>query len=512
MTSPLAIAKNEFAEIVSAAIKSAYSITITKEEISESVVVPDSSFGDVSTPVAYKLAKSLKKSPSEIASKIAATALPGRLVKSFSEASGYVNALLDERAYAKLVLETVIEEAEFYGSSNIGKDEKVLVEYPSVNPTKPWHVGHLRNALLGDAIANTLEFCGYKVERENYIDDLGLQVAETLWGYRHIGTDPKGKKFDQFLGEQYVEVNKRLEEQGVQDEIKGILQKMEAGNTEEARLSRELSEKCVKAQYETAFAYSIFHDVLMWESDIVQSRLLEMALKQAQEKKIIEKIEGGDYDGCIVLDLEKAKGMAKEFENPKEKYKVLVRSNGVATYAMKDFAFHMWKFGMLDPGFKFSVFMDKQPNGKALYTSAREGMHMAFGNAKKVVNIIDMSQNHEQATVKALIKLTNPSSNNELVHVAYGVVKLAGGTLSGRQGGWLGEDRNYTADDLLEEAIKKTIDKTSQSKKLEGKEVEETAKLVALAAIKFEYLKVSPEKEIVFSWDNALNLEANSGP
>ncbi|MEM0074611.1 MAG: arginine--tRNA ligase [Candidatus Micrarchaeaceae archaeon] len=512
MPSPFLAAKEEFATSVINAANASFGISLDMQEALQSITIPESSFGDISSSLAFVIAKQLKKNPKEIATKLAEHAKPGILVKSFSSVNGYVNAYFDETEYSKLVIGSVLEEADDYGSSNIGKDEKVIVEYPSVNPTKPWHVGHLRNALLGDAIANMLEFCGYRVERENYIDDLGLQMAETLWGYLHISKDPKGKKFDQFLGEQYVEVNRIIEQKGVQEEIDTILKRMELGNTEEAKIARRLAEECVKAQYETSFAFGIYHDVLMWESNIVKSKLLESALSIAKRKGILEKVSEGDYKDCLVLDLEKAKAQAKEFENPKEKYKVLIRSNGVATYAMKDFAFHLWKFGLLMGNFRFSRFIEEQPNRKPLYTSSESGKDMAFGNAKKVVNIIDMGQSAEQDVVKALLELTAQGLSRELVHVAYGKVELEKGTLSGRKGGWLGEERNYTADDLLKEAIKKVLEKTKESKKVAKEAAEETAKRIALSAIKFEYLRVSPEKGIVFSWENALNLQANSGP
>jgi arginyl-tRNA synthetase len=511
MTAPIALMKTAFVASLKKAIETAFkSLEVEALKIEDTILIPEEGFGDLSTSVSFKISKIVKRKPSEIAKEIIEKMGKPSFASKLEEANGYINLFFNEREYAKLVIETVIEEGDFYGSANIGEDKKVLVEYPSVNPTKPWHIGHLRNALLGDSIANLLEFCGYKVEREDYIDDLGLQVAETLWGIKHLGSSPKGMKFDRFLGEQYVDVNKRLSENPeVEKEIGEILKKMEAGNTEEARMAREVSERCVRAQYQTAYSYGLYHDVLIWESDIVKSKLLDKAKILAQEKGVIENINEGKYKGCIVLDLEKVKGVAKEFENPKEKYKVLIRSNGVATYAMKDFAFHLWKFGEIKAEITFELF-DKQPNGKQLYSSSPNGKYMEFGNADMVINIIDRSQSHEQASVKALLSLV-ASGNKQLIHLPYGVVRLASGTLSGRRGGWLGE-REYTADELLKEATIKTLEKTKESSKLAQGEVEKTAKEVAIAAIKFEYLRVSPEKDIVFDWERALNLEANSGP
>jgi len=522
MPSPITAAKEELAELISQAVEKTHGEKASKEEIIQTIEIAERPFGDLSSSIAFKLAKELKTNPHKIAEELKNTIQEtlkksSRLIKEIAEANGYINANLNEVEYTKSVIEEVFDLGDDYGSSNIGKDAKVLVEYPSVNPTKPWHTGHLRNALLGDSIANMLEFCGYKVEREDYIDDLGLQVAETLWGYRHINTiNREGKKFDQFLGEQYVEVNKAMANKDtsnrINKEIEEILKRMEAGNNEDALQAREMAEMCVKDQYITAFSYAIYHDVLMWESDIVKTQLLSKAVLMLKEKGIVETPKEGEYKGCLVLDLEKAKKVEKEFENVRERYKVLIRSNGVATYAMKDFAFHTWKFGIINAPFKFSKFIEKQPNGKPLYTSGSVGLPMEFGKASKVVNIIDASQSHEQATVRALLKLSTPNTSNELVHIAYGRVELEEGSLSGRTGGWLSKDRNYTADDLLKETIKKTKEKTMESKKLNKELSEEVARRIAIAAIKFEYLRVAPEKGIVFSWDKALDLEANSGP
>ena len=162
------------------------------------------------------------------------------------------------------------------------------MEYPAVNPNKPWHIGHLRNALLGDSISNILDFCGYEVEREDYIDDLGLQVAESLWGYMKLSNKPKGS-LTSGSEQQYVEVNKIMKEKGLEKEIAELLKKMEHGDGKDARLAREISARCVDAQYETAYSYGIYHDVMIWESDVVKAKLLEKALDIALEERRTKK-------------------------------------------------------------------------------------------------------------------------------------------------------------------------------------------------------------------------------
>ncbi|MGC8710681.1 MAG: arginine--tRNA ligase [Candidatus Micrarchaeia archaeon] len=502
--------EDEFFKIVSEAAKNAYNIAIKKEDFHVSISTPKAEFGDISSSISFRIAKELKQQPHAVAIKILEkSSLSNAMIKELKESAGYINAFIDEKKYAEAVLGNALELGSAYGSSEIGKGKKVIVEYPSVNPNKPWHIGHLKNALLGDAVANIMSFCSYDVEREDYIDDLGLQVAESLWGYINIKDKPD-KKFDQWLGEKYVEVNKAMEKQDIKEEINGLLKKMEDPNTLESKTSREFAEKCVAAQYETAFNYRIYHDILIWESNIVAARLLNDALHLIKEKNIIEQPNEGKYSGCLVINLDKAKGILKGFENLEENTKVLVRSNGTATYVAKDLAFHMWKFGIIEGKFKYSKFM-VQPNGKDLYTTSYSGEENGFGNADIVVNVIGSAQQYPQLVLKSLIMLSGYAEKAEnLVHLSYGEVELEEGSLHGRSGGWIGSGKNYTADDLLKETEQSALQLIKDTDKAVDKPA--VAHDVALGAIKFEFLRSAPEKKTIFSWDKALNFEGNSGP
>ncbi len=437
------------------------------------------------------------------------------LIAKFSETGGYINASINAPEYAKTVLSAVNERKEFYGWNNSGKGKKVIVESPSVNPNKPWHIGHLRNALLGDVISNVLAASSYNVEREDYIDDLGLQVAESLWGIMHLSNESQGK-YDQWLGEQYVLVNKKMvEDKNIAEQVNALIHKMEDHNSKEAKAAREISEKCVKAQYDTSSNYCISHDVLIWESDIVREKLLEKALAAADKKGILDKPKDGKYAGCVTINLEKVKELSKDFDNPEEDTKVLVRSNGTATYVAKDFAFHMWKLGLLEDTFKYKIFIDKQANGKELYTTSIEGISAIFGHADKVINIIGAQQRYPQLILKAMFKLMGHNDVSEsITHLSYGAVEVQGGSLSGREGSWMGsEGRSYTADSLLGEVRKKALEIVEKSEKIADKsKSDEISSAVALGAIKFEFLRIAPEKQVTFSWEKALNFESNSAP
>ncbi|VVB76627.1 Arginine--tRNA ligase [uncultured archaeon] len=505
--------RDSFTAALLGAVKNAYpELDIDAQQIA-STITASLSNGDMTTAISFKLAKPLKASPSSIARNIVPKIGKVTYVSKLEELNGYINAFLDEGAYTAAVLSRVAEGSSTYGKSDIGKGEKVMVEFPSVNPNKQWHVGHLRNALLGDTICNLLGACSYKVEREDYIDDLGLQIAETAWGWKNLSDKPD-KKFDLWLGEQYVEVNKRITENPeLKTEMYGILKKMEDVNSAESLEIRGIAERCVKAQSETSFAYGIYHDVMVWESDIVRALLLRKALDIAMKAGVVEKPTEGKYAGCIVVKLDKLSKFAKELEGSREDSKVIVRSNGAATYLGKDFAFHLWKFGIIESGFKYKKFIE-QPDGRPLFSTSPDGSAGEFGNEKRAINIIDASQYYNQLILKLMFSLMGRDDcANNLVHLAYGKVNIAGGGLSTRKGTWQGEGRSYTADDLLREVKAKTLDIVSNSEKIASKDsAEDISEKVAVAAIKFEFLRIAPEKEIVFSWEKALSFEGNSGP
>ncbi|MGC8622442.1 MAG: arginine--tRNA ligase [Candidatus Micrarchaeia archaeon] len=492
---------------------SSLGFSVSKEETLRSISLSKVG-GDLSSSLPFKLSQSNSAEQfkaDELAKKIAKAIKPGKLVKRVSSEKGFVNFHLDRKNFSIAVLNYLLAPSSIEGAAPGKEVKKVIIEYPSVNPNKPWHIGHLRNALLGNAISNTFKYLGYNVLRQDYIDDLGIQVMESLWGYMNLGSTPD-KKFDHWLGEQYVEVNKRLEDKSVSEAIKLLAQSAEKQGTNEANMLFELVRKCVEAQYETAFSYGIYHDIMIWESDIVANGLLGKALRLLESKGVVETPSSGKYAGCKVINFEKLKEVPKAFQDLKENAKVLVRSDGTATYVAKDIAFHMWKLGMLEDTFKYKKFM-LQPSGEDLYTTTHaasaEMLPNRFNGADVAINVIDIRQSYPQAVLKlALDALEKRELSERIIHLAYGEVELENGALSGRKGTWIG----YSADDLLSEAKKKASSLITERFNLTGNEKESIASSVARAAIIFEFLKVSPEKKVIFSWERALNFEGNSGP
>ena len=227
------------------AIASAAGVSV--EEAERSIELPKGQFGDVASSICFSLAKKEKKNPVELAKGIAGKIKLPNWVEQAVAQGPYINFILSHVFYSELLAE-VSEKKHGFGKGK-QKKGKTLVEFPSVNPNKPWHIGHLRNALLGDAVARVLEFSGEEVQRTDYIDDLGLQVAQSFWGYRNFGKKPSGK-LDLWLGEQYVEVSKKFEaDEKVQKEVRALLKEMEEGESKTAKELRGLVEKCVAAQY-----------------------------------------------------------------------------------------------------------------------------------------------------------------------------------------------------------------------------------------------------------------------
>jgi arginyl-tRNA synthetase len=485
--------KEEIATLLSKATGAEVEIIIPTLEIGK--------MGDISSKIAFVLAKEKKENPAKLASEICSKI---KITPSFEkvEATGpYINFYFSPKTYSAIVNQIMLSDKIYGRTTDKLKAGKIMIEFPSVNPNKPWHIGHLRNGLLGDAVARILENAGFIVERMDYIDDLGLQVAQSVWGVKNLESKPEGK-FDQWLGEQYVKVAKKIEEdKKVDEEVRHVLKEMEEGNNETAKLGRELAENCVKAQYQTAFDYGIYHDVLVFESDIMRV-VFKSGIDYIKHNNAIELEKTGKNAGCWVVKLE-GEGEFANMENPD---KVLIRSDGTAVYTGKDVIFHLWKFGQLKEDFLYSSFVD-QPNGKTAHKTSKTRKRMDYGHAQQCINVIGVEQAYPQKVIAEVFKKLN--LNQQAAghhHLAYEQVGLPEGKFSGRKGTWVG----FTADDLLHEAIEQV--KTKIKLEMSDEERSKIAKVVAVGAIRFAFLKITSEKKITFRWEDALNMEGDSGP
>jgi len=482
---------------------------------------PSMELGDFATTVAFQLAKIFRKAPRIIAQEIVSNLegkLPDYIVKVETAGAGYINFFLDYEKFGKLTMKEVLQKGESFGESNVGEGKKVIVEHTSVNPTKPLHMGHARNAVLGDTVARIMKALGYNVEVQNYIDDLGVQFAQVLWGYLNMREEfekimeelkekglSKEDILDHALGLLYVEVHKKMEEDPeVKREIRSMMKELEESSNEIAEKGRKLAEDVVKAQMRTTYRLNIFYDLLSWESDIVRSGIFEEAYKRIQENPHFEWAQEGKYKGAFIMKLG---DLFPDLENPDT---VLIRSDGTATYTGKDIAYHLWKFGKVSADMLYKLW-DKV-KAHETWTTAKDGEKMPkrFANADIVVNVIGSEQRYEQKAVAYALKLLGyEEAYKNFHHLAYEHVIRPEGKFSGRKGTWIG----FTVDEVLDEAVKRAKELVEEKNPgLSEEEKEKIAEVVGVGAVRYNLVKYSPEKIITFRWEDVLNFEGESAP
>jgi arginyl-tRNA synthetase len=459
--------------------------------------------GDYGTPLPFLLAKALKANPVQIAADLASRIqLPPGVARA--EAVGpYLNFFVDAASFTEdTVNSRYIPEA---------KNQKVIVEHTSVNPNKEWHVGHIRGALLGDAMGKIYRAAGFEVEIQNYIDDTGRQAAESIYAasryhganwleaYQGLSEKPR---LDHWLGESYVRLNKEFPEKSpqkleIEPEIAVVVHALERGEL------RGIVEKIVAAQLETAYSLGIEYDLLVWESDVVKEGFVKTALEIFGER--LQSPTEGKYAGAKGVD------MTPFVPGLEEPFKVLVRGNGTFVYETKDIAYHYWKLGFFE-GLEYQKFA-VQPSGKTLWTSAPNGEHEPeghkFAHADQVVNVIDARQQFPQMVVKAGLSLVSDGTYAlKHHHLANETVLLEGETMSGRKG------TTVPADDVVAESKIRALEtlKNINPKLIDEKPeyVPVVTSLVGIGALKFTFLKSEPKRQIDFRWDTALALQGDT--
>ena len=473
-------------------------------------VPPDSKLGDVATTISFRLAKERKESPSKIALDISGeleSAIKKELLVEKVDVKGpYINLFLSKGHLADIVIKGVVRANEDYGKSGEFKGQRALMEYPAVNPSKPWHIGHTRNAVLGDTLGNILETAGYEVIRTDYINNLGLQIAQLVWKLMKDKPSPGKEKYDHFLGHLYVEVQEAFEkDKEVEAEIRGVGRDLEILESEAAKTSEQMVSECVKAQSQTAYRLGIYHDYQIWESAIAHSGLLDQAREMMLACESIFIPDSGDKAGCIVADLR----TIDEFKDMKDPFKVLFRSDGTRTYTGADVATQMWKFGIIEDPFLYEEF-ERQPNGESVYRTAVDGSERDLGTVNLVFNIIGSEQAQPQRLVYTVLGLLGyKAQSNNSHHIAYEFVGLEDEDFSGREGTWIG----YSCDEVLDKAealAKIEVDKRNPEESDEFKN--QVAANVGTGAVRYLLLKSSPDRKITFRWEDALDFHGDAAP
>ncbi|MGA9775194.1 MAG: arginine--tRNA ligase [Candidatus Dormiibacterota bacterium] len=468
--------------------------------------------GDFSSPIAFRLAGQLRRPPSGIAEELAAALRldpPPHTAEVTVSGGGYVNLRIDFAAYAGEVVREALERGPVI-SPDPDAGAKVVVEHTATNPNKAAHVGHLRNACIGDTVARLLRARGHPVEVQNYIDDTGVQVADVLVGIRELGLTPQeGEPFDRFCSRAYVEVFRRYEvEPHLLELRRETLRQIESRKGAVADEAKELTSRIVDAHLRTMARAGVAYDLLTWESDIIELGFLRHALDLLKERGVTHKAAQGPLAGCWVLPVEEG---AQDPETGEAK--VLIKSDGIATYTAKDIAYHLWKFGLLGLDFRYRPWSASGPATSTADPLRAELPPERFGHAARVVNVIDQRQSAPQRVVKeALRRLGFTTQAEALFHLAYEVVALSpraaialgvetepGRTmyaLSGRRGIEVG------ADDLLDEAERLVRPKARDQR---------TAELLAASAVRYYLLRFGLNSIINFDFEEALRTSGDTG-
>jgi len=499
---------------------------------------PNVQFGEYALPLAFELAKKLRKAPRKIAEEIAAGIGAVEGFEKFEVAgAGYINARVNRAALSLAVAKGEEQETEVPSG-------KILVEHSSINPNKAAHIGHLRNAILGDTFVRLLQYDGRKVDVQNYIDNTGVQVADVVVGFQHLEKKSVADverlaclpHFDYYCWDLYARASQWYEQNPENKKIRlRTLHEIEQGGNETAALAETISTAVLRRHLETMDRLDIEYDFLPRESEILRLRFWDAAFQKLKATGVLYFENEGKNKGCWVMRRAGSskslttEGTEKNAEGVSgEDQKVIVRSNGTVGYVGKDIAYHMWKFGLLGKDFGYRKFF-LYPNGHQCWISAEEGEpdHPHFGDVAEIYNVIDSRQSEAQnAVIEALRGLGHNERADHYTHFSYEMVALTP-RCAVELGYQLSEDeraRPYIevsgrkgfgvkADDLIDKLIasaQKEVD--SRHAELGESERRSIAKQIAVGALRYFMLKYTKQSVIAFDFKEALSFEGETGP
>jgi len=502
---------------------------------------PDPALGDLATPAALGLARLLKRPPRQIAEALAPEIerLPGVAAVEIA-GPGYVNVRIDRTAAIRTLLGP--EPPPVSGAT------RTVVEHTNINPNKAAHIGHLRNAVLGDTLVRCLRALGDRVEVQNYIDDTGVQVADVvvgltvLEGLNEEGVEERidaararvaggGHGFDYEMWDLYARVTQWYDEDRSRErERQRTLHALEKGEGPEARIGSLVAREIITCHLRTMARLRIRYDLLPRESDILGHRFWQTAFHRLKETGTVAFQAEGKAAGCWVMNLPHA----DDQEDSAEYEKIIVRSDGTVTYVGKDIAYQLWKFGLLGADFDYRPFASFQyGEAPSPWETAPEGEGRAdapaFGGASRVINVIDVRQAYLQRVVKAALdRLGYAEQASRSIHFSYEMVALSpetalllqpGLSLSeeDRQRPWLDmsgrKGLGVKADDLLDQLEAKALEEVRQrNPELSEAQTRATAHALAVGAVRYYMLRYTRNKVVAFDIDAALAFEGETGP
>ena len=515
--------------------------------------------GDYSSTIAFDLAKAARRPPREIAARLAegVGTVPG--VASVSVAGGgYLNFALDRPAFVERFLRAS-------DAPSAAVPGKVIVEHTNINPNKAAHIGHLRNAILGDTLVRCLRDAGHTVEVQNYIDDTGVQVADVVVGFwdfrgwtldriREAIADPKTagdyRAFGDLCWDVYAEAGRRYESEPQTRGLRGeTLHAMEEGGNARSAAAQLISAAIVREHVATMGRLGVAYDLLPRESDILARHFWTRAFELLKARGAVTLETGGKHAGCWVMKLTHS----EEFAGLEEPDKILVRSNGTVTYTGKDIAYQLWKFGKLGLDFDYAPYSPDWNAARGAAASVPESVRNhpvwqtetgasggtpAFGGGDRVVNVIDQRQAYPQKVVReGLVALGFRDEADRSIHFSYEVVGMTPKAarrlaeigapddtaqepgepaesgrvveMSGRKG--LGVKANDILELLVDEARRRSVGNEMEMPPTDDAWLSQP-EAIAVGALRYFMLKFGRNKVIAFDFDEALAFEGDTGP
>ena len=523
---------------------------------------PKIEFGEAATPVCFELAKRLKKAPRQMAQEIAgALAKPEGIARVELAGGGYLNAYFDRTAFwtdasanmpqhfapgpAHSPVEAPSTAPAVAPPPKPAARGKIIVEHTSINPNKAAHIGHVRNAVLGDTMARVLRHAGYPVQVQNYIDNTGVQVADVVIALLDmkkftpvwVMNRAHEPKFDYFCWDLYSEATHFLEaDKARAAELRAkTLRAIEEDRGEESEVAQTVADAIVSLHLKTMARLGISYELLARESEILHLKFWDTAFELLKKSGAIQFVDSGKMAGCWVLPWNEEAGTKETKTGDKEdeenlQDKIIVRSNGTVTYVGKDIAYQLWKFGLLGRDFNYRKWPNA-PEGETVWATTSLNNDPAAPHfaepAIAVYNVIDTRQSYVQDVVaEGLRRLGHREAAEKSIHLSYAFVVLTPRCaaelgyelspedakrpfvdMSGRKG------FGVKADDLLDKLEAGARAEVQQRHAdMPASEQQQTAHAIAVGALRFFLLKFTRNAIIAFDFKDALSFEGETGP
>ena len=475
-------------------------------------------FGLLTSTSAFEEARRIGADPIDHATRIARSLrLPEDSAVARVEAAppGYINFHPDWRRFAQQVVTDVLNGPESYFRSD-GAPGEVVIEHTSVNPNKALHIGHARNACIGDTLARLMRSAGAMVLVINYIDDSGAQMAELLVGFKLLNypMEPRdGMRFDEYCGDVvYVEVNRRAEvDPKVEMMRREVARKIEERGSEEFEEARRVALMVLRDQLKTTSRLGATYDLLVRESDVVATGLWAETFRRLREAGLARLVTDGPKKGCWVVDLSSHPVLSKEGDE------VIVKSDGATTYVARDIAFAMWKMGASSTRL---LFRPLELDGQRVVISDSEGEDLGPSRPDLVITVVDSRQRRPQEVVRYALERLGVTGGR-YVHYSYEPVALSrksaellGVTAEGEVVHMSGRKGLYFKAEEVLEKLRSVAERETRERRPEWDErkVSEVAEALAVGAFRYGMLRIESDRQIVFDLEESLRLEGDTGP